>query len=446
MILVDCGPIVWRPAGYAKVHMALPRHYVAWSQRRDARALAFGVAVATILGTGAFVFARQQQLTAPAGAKEAAVTELEVSSQSKRGQRYRPTEAQWAMLTVEPAAAQVFRAEHTTEGKISINEDGATPVFSPYAGRVTRLMVRPGEMVRRGQPLFFIEASDMVQAQNDFAAAVAGLNRARSRLTLTEIIEKQNRTLFESKAGSLREHQTAQADAAAARSEVRTAEAALEASRNRLALLGKTDDEIATFQDKGKINPETPIYAPIGGTVVQRKVGPGQYVSYTSTGSVDPVFTIGDLSTVWLVAYVRESEATRVRAGQQLEFTVLAHKDTVFKAKVDYVAASLDPTTRRLMIRAAIDNADGRFKPEMFASVTIITEENGGTLAVARDAVIFEADSARVWVALDDKSIELRRIKTGSASGKMIQVLDGLQPGEKVVTRGSLFVDKAASS
>ena len=77
------------------------------------------------------------------------------------------------------------------------------------------------------------------------------------------------------------------------------------------------------------------------------------------------------------------------------------------------------------MIRATIDNADGRFKPEMFASVTIVTEENGGTLAVARDAVIFEADSARVWVAHDDKSIELRQIKTGSASGKMIQVLDG---------------------
>ena len=150
----------------------------------------------------------------------------------------------------------------------------------------------------------------MVQAQNDFAAAVAGLNRARSRLTLTEIVEKQNRTLLR-KQGRIAARASDRAGRCSrqARSEVRTAEAALEASRNRLGLLGKTDDEIATFQDKGKINPETPIYAPIAGTVVQRKVGPGQYVSYTSTGSVDPVFTIGDLSTVWLVAYVRESEA-----------------------------------------------------------------------------------------------------------------------------------------
>ena len=422
--------------------MVLPHKWVAWGGRRNARALTLGIAGVAVLAAGAVVFARyDRQAVAPAAAKEP-----EVSSQSKRGQRYSPTEAQWAMLTVEPVAAQVFRAEHTTEGRISINEDGATPVFSPYAGRVTRLMAKPGDVVQKGQPLFFIEASDMVQAQNDFAAAVAGLNRARSRLTLTEIVEKQNRTLYESKAGSLREHQTAQADLAQARSEVRTAEAALEASRNRLGLLGKTDDEIATFQEKGKINPETPIYAPIAGTVVQRKVGPGQYVSYTSTGSIDPVFTIGDLSTVWVVAYVRESEAHKVRAGQPIEFSVLAYKDKTFKATVAYVAAALDPTTRRLMIRATIDNADGRFKPEMFASVVIVTEDGDNAMAVARDAVIFEADSARVWVAREDKSIELRQIRTGSASGKMIQVLDGLQPGDKIVTRGSLFADKAAGS
>jgi cobalt-zinc-cadmium efflux system membrane fusion protein len=124
----------------------------------------------------------------------------------------------------------------------------------------------------------------------------------------------------------------------------------------------------------------------------------------------------------------------------------LAYPNTVFKANVDHVAASLDPSVRRLMVRATIDNASGRFKPEMFTSVTIYTEEGDSSPAVPRSAVIYEADKARVWVARTDKTIEVREIKTGITSGDSIQILQGLQPGEMVVTKGSLFVDQAAGS
>jgi cobalt-zinc-cadmium efflux system membrane fusion protein len=379
------------------------------------------------------------------GPKVARSPDTEVSSQAKRTARFVPTPAQWASLGMEPVKPMTFRSEHMTEGKISINEDKATPIFPPYAGRVTRLMAKPGDVVEKGQPLFFIEAADMIQAQNDFLAGLAAINRAKSRVTITEIIEKQNRTLYEAKAGALRDFQTATADLAQARADLRTAESALEAARNRLAILGKTPAEITAFQEQGKISSETPIYAPLSGTVVQRKIGPGQYVSYTSTGAVDPVFTIGDLSTVWLVAYVRESEAPKVRAGQQLDFTVLAYPKTTFKANVDHVAASLDANIRRLIVRATIDNSKGQFKPEMFTSVTIYTDEGDSSLGVPRDAVIYEADNARVWVARADKTIEVRQIKTGITRGGMIQVVQGLQPGEIVVTKGSLFVDQAAA-
>jgi cobalt-zinc-cadmium efflux system membrane fusion protein len=372
------------------------------------------------------------------------VAVTEVSSQ--RVARVAPTPAQWAALGMEPVKSMTFRSEHRTEGKISINEDKATPIFPPYAGRVTRLMAKPGDAVKRGEPLFYIEAADMVQAQNDFLTALASINRAKSRVTITEIIEKQNRTLYESKAGALRDFQTATADLAQARADLRTAESALEAARNRLAILGKTEAEIAAFQDQGKISSETPIYAPLSGTVVQRKIGPGQYVSYTSTGVVDPVFTIGDLSTVWLVAYVRESEAPKVHIGQQLDFTVLAYPKTTFKANIDHVAASLDPSIRRLLVRTTIDNSNGQFKPEMFTSVTIYTDEGESSVGVPRDAVIYEADKARVWIARSDRTLEARQIKPGITAGNMIQILDGLQPGETIVTKGTLFLDQAGNN
>ena len=411
---------------------------------RTAQRHTHAIVVVAVLSVAAVVIVMMtQDERAP---KVVSTAGTEVSSQSKRVSRFQPTPQQWDSLGFEPVKPMVFRSEHVTEGKISINEDRATPIFPPYAGRVTRLMAKPGDTVEKGQPLFYIEAADMVAAQNDFLTAMASINRAKSRVTITEIIEKQNRTLYESRAGALRDFQTATADLAQARADLRTAEASLEATRNRLAILGKTDAEITAFQEQGKISSETPIYAPLGGTVVQRKIGPGQYVSYTSTGIVDPVFTIGDLSTVWLVAYVRESEAPKVRAGQQLDFTVLAYPKTTFKANIDHVSASLDPSIRRLMVRATVDNKSGQFKPEMFTSVTIYTDEGDSSLGVPRDAVIYEAENARVWVARADKTIELRQIKTGITRGNMIQVVAGLQAGEVVVTKGSLFVDQAAGS
>ena len=413
-----------------------------WGRAAGRHARAVGVvSVVSAVAVVIVVMTRDQHV-----AKVTRGAGTEVSSQAKRTSRYVPTPAQWASLGMEPVKAMTFRSEHITEGKISINEDKATPVFPPYAGRVTRLMAKPGDTVERGQPLFYLEAADMVQAQNDFLTGLAAINRAKSRVTITEIIEKQNRTLFESKAGALRDFQTATADLAQARADLRTAESALEAARNRLSILGKTEAEITAFQEQGKISSETPIYAPLSGTVVQRKIGPGQYVSYTSTGIVDPVFTIGDLSTVWIVAYVRESEALKVRLGQQLDFTVPAYPKTTFKANIDHVSASLDPNVRRLMVRATIDNGRGQFKPEMFTSVTIYTDEGDSSLGVPREAVIYEADNARVWVARNDKTVELRQIKTGITRGSVIQVLQGLQAGEIVVTKGSLFVDQAASS
>jgi len=368
---------------------------------------------------------------------------LEISSQSRSANRYVPSDAQWATLTVEPVAQHVFRAEHVTEGKIAVDEDRSTPIFSPYAGRVTKLLVKPGDDVQRGQALFVVEATDMVLAQNDFIGAATAINKARSRLNLAEIVEKRNKDLYEAKAVALKDWQNAQAELITAQNDVRSGEVALQAARNRLRILGRTDTEITAFENKGSISPETPIYAPIAGTIVQRKVGPGQYVS---SGASDPVFVIGDLSTVWLQAYVRESDAPYVQAGQTLSFTVLAYPGETFKADIAYVATALDSNTRRLLVRATVANARKLLKPEMFASVTIRTGEGGASPAVPRGAVIFEGDRARVWVVLPDKSIEFRHIQTGLVSGQLIQVLDGLKAGDQIITRGSLFIHRTAAT
>jgi cobalt-zinc-cadmium efflux system membrane fusion protein len=138
-----------------------------------------------------------------------------------------------------------------------------------------------------------------------------------------------------------------------------------------------------------------------------------------------------------------------VHVGQQIYFTVLAYPDRAFPATISYVAAALDPSMRRLLVRATVNNAEGMLKPEMFASVKILTGEGDKAVAVPREAIIYEGDTARVWVVRekdDEKAIELRRIKVGLTNGNMVEVLKGLASGDRVVTKGTLFIDRVASS
>ena len=367
----------------------------------------------------------------------------EVSSQSRKGlQRYTPSPAEWASLTIQPVIERGFRAENVTEGKIAIDEDRSTPVFSPYAGRVTRLLARPGDSVVKGQPLFVIEAAENVQAQNDFIGAMTGMNKARSALDLAQLQGQRAKDLFEGKAVPLKDYQQSQATLIQAQNDMRSSQTAMEAARNKLRIFGLTDEDIATFQEKGRINPETTIFAPLAGTVVQRKIGPGQYVN---SGASDPVYVIGDLSTVWMTAFVRETDAANVSVGQEATFNVLALPGRPLSARINYVATAIEPATRRLLVRATIDNQEGRLKPEMFANVTIYSASDHPAIGVPKQALIYEGDQVRIWVAHPDKSIELRQIKPGLTNGDLVEVIGNLKPGEQIVTKGALFIDRAAS-
>jgi membrane fusion protein, heavy metal efflux system len=400
-----------------------------WKLRR----LALACAAVAVVALGALGAARMFVHAKP----------TEVTSQAKASlPRYMPTDSEWASLSVAPVTEQVFRAEHVTEGKIAVNEDSSTPIFSPYAGRVIKLLVKPSDTVERGQPLFVVEATDTVQGLNDFITALSAVNKARSTLNLAQIVEKRANDLYAGKAVPLKDWQQSQADLTTAQNDMRAAETSLEAAHNRLRILGRSEEQITTFEQTRQMSADTPIYSPIGGTVIQRKVGPGQFIG---SGASDPVFVIGDLSTVWLTAFVRETEASGVAVGQQITFSLLALPGSEFKARIDYVSAAIDPATRRLLVRATIDNKDGLLKPEMYANVTIFSGADRPSIGVPKQALIYEGEHVRLWVVHDDKSIELRDIETGLTNGDLVEARTNLKAGEKIVTRGSLFIDRAAT-
>jgi cobalt-zinc-cadmium efflux system membrane fusion protein len=359
---------------------------------------------------------------------------------------FRPTPQQWAGLRIAPVDTMSFRPEQVTEGNIAVDDDLTTPVFSHYSGRVIKVIAMLGDVVKPGDPLFVIHASEFAQAQNDLITALANLQTARSQLTMAQTTEKRTHELYLAQGGSLKDWQQAQTDLITAQNTVRADEIALHAVRSRLRILGKTDEEIASLeaQPTQKMNAVATVTAPIGGTVTQRQIGVGQYINSEANGASNPVYTISDLSTVYLIANVREVDAPLMRVGLPLEVHVLANPDRVFKGKISWVAPSIDPNTHRLPVRAEVENADGALKPGMFANFSIIIGQAATAPAVPLSAVVYEGDETRVWVAGDRNSLALREIRTGRTSDGMVEVLAGLSPGEKVVTSGSVFIDRAA--
>jgi cobalt-zinc-cadmium efflux system membrane fusion protein len=339
------------------------------------------------------------------------------------------TPEQWATLQFLQVKLQPFHAETETDGKIAVDDDLTTQVFSPFSGRVTRVFAQVGEQVRAGQPLLAIVASEALQAQSDLTAAIAQEKLATAN-------EARQHALYQASGAALKDWQQSQADLAAA-------QAALQAVRNRLKVLG--GDDGATAPTAGAANGQTVVSAPIAGVVTQRNIGVGQNIGSVTNGGATPAFVISNLSKVWLAANVREADSSLAKPGQLVDVRVAALPGRLFKAHVDYVSPTVDPATHRVTVRATLDNPDHLLKPEMFADFGVATGADSSSIGVPEDAVIFEGDTARVWVAKpSDKTLELRQIKAGDVVDGQVQVLSGLSPGEWVVSSGALFIDRAA--
>jgi cobalt-zinc-cadmium efflux system membrane fusion protein len=420
-------PEPWSPASPGRAGRSLsPR-------RQWFLVLGLALAVGAVL---AFAWLRGHVWAAHSEGKGDAATKTESPG------TFRPTTAQLANLMIVPVAATTFRTEQVTDGKIALNGDKTTPVFSPYSGRVTKVLANLGDQVKRGQPLLAIDATEFVQGQNDLVVAVNAVKTAHAQATLAQTNEQRKHALFEARGGSLQDWQQSQSDFVAAQNTLRSAETALALIRNRLRILGKADTEIGALENPERMNAEASVLAPISGTVTDRQVGLGQYIQSSAS---NPVYAISDLSTLWLIGNVRETDAPLMRRGQAVEVRILAFPGRVFKARLTYVAPSVDPNSRRVAVRAEVENPTGILKPEMFASFSIITGSELAAPSVPESAVVYEGDTARVWVLEQDDTIALRQIRTGRPNHGMVEVVTGLTLGEKVVTSGTLFIDRAGA-
>lgn len=345
---------------------------------------------------------------------------------------------QMHQLEVVKVTPYAFLDQRSAIGQIAFNEDASTIVLTPFSGRVIRLIAKVGDQVKRGDPLLEIDSPEQVPPQNEFIAAQTARNKARSQLGLAQIAEKRARDLYEGKAVPFKDLQAAEAQLAAADSDVQSTDSAFDAVRIRLRILGRTDAEISELEQRGTISRVTPINAPIDGTVISRKVGPGQYVK---ADSGEALYVVADLSTMWLKAQIFEQDIAFVRVGQEIEAKIAAAPNRTFKARIANISSASDLNTRRVMVRSEIGNPDGVLKSEMFASFKIGTVEPSTTPAVPTNAVIREGDVATVWVEPEPLLFKRRVVEIGVQQNGLTQIRSGLAVGELVVARGAIFVD-----
>jgi cobalt-zinc-cadmium efflux system membrane fusion protein len=321
-------------------------------------------------------------------------------------------------LTVVP----VKRGEHRTvrefPATIQANQNELAEVTTLIRGRVVKVYVDVGQDVKKGTLLTMLHSVDLGVAEGDYLKAGARLHEA-------ELAHARAKELYENKAVSLAELQRREASMKTARAEVREA-------RNRLDLLGVPREEIDRLDRELTIKADVPLRAPFDGRVIMRNITRGEVVE-----TEQKLFTVADLSDVWVIANVPEKDVAFIRKGQTVEMVAAAYPHALFTGTVTYVGDVLDPATRTMRVRITAPNPDRLLKPEMFALVRVSAMETSDALAVPLAAIQTGAGGKIVFVQRAEGEFEVRPVRVGEEHGDTVVILDGVREGERVVVAGS---------
>lgn len=321
-------------------------------------------------------------------------------------------EAERAGVKVEELKARPLGETVVVTATIRPDQDKVARVAPRIDGRITSAPVKLGDRVRAGQVLATLDSVDVgeahaawVQAQSELRIADADLERAR-RLDADEIISRK--------------------DFLRARSDRDKAAAALRAAADKLRLLG------GNAHTSGGSASGFTVTAPFAGTVIEKKATLGDLGS-----PGEPLFTIADLSRVWILANLPEAALAKVRVGAGAKVTVPTYPNEAFSGRVDHIGATIDKDTRTVAARIVVPNTDGRLKPEMFASATIdVAGDRRDTISLPDAAIVLMQGQPTVFV-YEQGAYEMRVVEPGERSGGRTVVKSGLAAGEQVVTAGA---------
>jgi cobalt-zinc-cadmium efflux system membrane fusion protein len=331
-------------------------------------------------------------------------------------------------VRTEPVSTQSFRKTIETTGTVAFNQNRSTQVLSPISGPVSRILVGIGSRVTRGESL-------AVVASPDFAAAVSALRKAEATARNARRIAELDQQLFKNDAIARRDLEQAQTDAI-------NADADRDAAVQQLRSLGVEEATIGSLeQNKPVENLGGIIRSPIGGTVVERLVSPGQLLQAATT----PTFTVADLSSVWVMANVFEADLAAVHVGDEADVSTGAGQ--TLRGRVDYIAAVVDPNTRAVSVRIDVPNPGEVLKRDLYVRVALHSRtETAGVLVPVSALLRDDNNLPFVFVTKPDGTFERRRVDLGSRIGDRQEIRSGLSAGETIVVEGGLFLQNEEHS
>jgi len=340
------------------------------------------------------------------------------------------SDAQLAYVKVEPVAEREFPVEKEAVGSIDFDQDMAVQVFTPYQGRIVALYAAVGNDVKKGETLFTIDSPDLLQAESTLIAAAGVLEfTTRNLARLRELY----RTLAIS-----------QRDLDQATSDQQTAEGNLRAARDSVRLFGKTDADIDRIIAQRSADPTLVVPSPINGRVTARNAAPGLFVQ---PGNAPAPFTVADIDSMWMLAEVPEADSPAVRIGQEVRVTLAAFPGRVFDGKITTIGASVDASTRRVMIRSVISDPGHELRSGMFANFVIRVGPPLRSPGIPIDGVVREGDGTMtVWITADRRRFTRRTVKIGAQHDGYRRIVEGMQLGELAATEGALFLSNALAT
>ncbi|MFN2577422.1 MAG: efflux RND transporter periplasmic adaptor subunit [Pyrinomonadaceae bacterium] len=340
-------------------------------------------------------------------------------------------------------AAPIAGAVSAT-GKILVPEDRTAVIGPVNEGRIVKLYAGQGSRVRKGQKLAELESADIDQAEADYLKALADAENARrssgAELRLAQQTYDRTKALYEKTVVPGKNVQTAEHDLevakATAENNIAGTKATLTAARRHLLILGLNDSAIDALSNKPGLAATFPLNSPIDGIVVERNATIGATV-----GTDASVFKIIDITRVWVDANVFEKDLPRVRVGQPVKLTVTSFPGSNFSGKVIFINSVVDPDSRTVKVRTEVPNPDRRLKPDMFANVEIVTDINTSAISVPQSAVLEEGGKNVVFVE-QGNAYQKRQVQLGIKTGDRIEIIDGLNAGDKVVVKGNYLLQQ----
>ena len=349
-------------------------------------------------------------------------------------------------LKVQAVEQRPFAAVIQATGIVTPNETRVAHVRLLAPGRVEQVHVRVGDRVQSGQPLLTYDNVDVGELVGNYLSAAAAVERAAADADVANRALERATKLVDVGGLSRGEYERREAEHKRALAEVTTARAAMTNVERRLQRFGLSADDLTRLRaSSGDATSwsRTIVRAPFTGVVTAANVAPGEAVD-----TERELFTVADLSTVWVVGDLYQRDIASVRRGQEAQITTESYPGETFSGRITNVSDVLDPTTRTAKVRCEVPNRDGRLKLQMFATMGIPTATARDTLVVPAAAVQQIDDDTVVFVQTGDESFEKRVVEAGAGSGGWVPVLSGLKVGERVVTDGGFMLKsklKAAS-